>query len=684
MFRIILTTVSLFIVNFLGAQKQLVLYDKSSHQAIPFAAIVSNNYMTVSDEYGRFVLPDWVKHQVSIQHLSYQTSVFKGSLLKTRDTLYIASTIYQVKEVEVNYNLRDEYCQILSKALKHYRTKVIKPDTANYTYYLESKNDSMAVEKIKTVLELKSAKKTGLYLSQNYLKQGEFWYNPQTPYLNLSSEKFLLSFNALVGKLKDSPWFMPLNSKKAIKTNQYEVDIIRALGDTLTLGVATSDRNKQAVITFNKHDLSIYEVEFKIDSLRNHNLCDINTGEKAAVRNLQIKYFFNKAGDIKFIQYNMHVTNMLEQTAYVRGYFNRSAINIMPTINVFAGAYYPDNLYEQIILTGRSKLLDSIFNVNNYKGYILPDSVGLQSADSSFSHHILNLDIGTNNYSYWKSQRLNTDSYNIYEVDRYYYDPMVKQINKEENRVNVVWAFKYLNNKGELSLSNFPAMWYRNNQVLFPIFDTITVDLNVNLIFDLYELRRREVYDSVKTMNNVEQITHYIKKEYHDFNVKIDNLIVRLSKDEVDYDRLCMLNASVCKELCTDNLAMWFSLKSLDIENYDFLKQQYKHVRHAHLKYLKNSKDTLLLHAYTKSMIDITKIMLLLIQRVGIASNFEQAAYYHFLAEYYYSIGKFDLVCQFVEKYKTLSPLFYEKQNTKIEGVYIGSVAKSYFQEHCK
>lgn len=683
MVRIILVFISFTLSLSIFGQKQLILLNKDSNQPIPFAAIVSSNYMTVSDNQGGFKLPERVLHQISIQHVAFNTQIFIGKELKSGDTLYLTPTLYKVNEVKVNFNLKEAYCRLLSKALKQYRTHVIKKDTTLYAYYLESIYDDLPVEKIKTLLHTNSGKNRGYYLSGNYLEQGEFWYNPKTPYLNLSTEKLLLSFQALVSQKQSRPWFMPLNSANGIKTKQYGVDIIKAYSDTLTLGIATKDRNKRALVTFNKNNLDIYEVEFTISNLQNHNMFDLNTGKKVGIHDLQIKYFFNAKSEIDLIQFGMRVTNTLGKTIDVRGYFNKNVIDKLPMIKVFAGAYYPDHLYEQIILTGKSSLLDSIFNVNHYKGYDFSDTLGLRSVDSFIIERIKKVERANRNYYSWKTSRLTADAYTLGIVNRYMYDPSLSKIVMDENQLNVFWAFNLNCIDDSCTVSTHPALWYKNNQILYLLDDTLTVDLNANLIFDLYEIQRRDVYDSVKIRTSPAQIASYIQKEYAAFNKKMDNLIVRLSKEEVYYDQFCKLNAVVQQELGMDNLAMWFSQKSMNTDNFNYLKQQYEHVKHAYLRYEKSKTDTLLFHAYTQSMINITKIIISLNKRTGMISTMEQASYYYLLATYYYNIGDYDKVCKYVAVYKDISPVYYSMQNTKVEGVYIGSKVKKYYEKHC-
>lgn len=208
------------------------LIDATDSSPIGFAQIYNGATFkgTISDDNGSFHLtPDLAKSIIVIRHLGYEIKEIPYAELIYLDTLFLTPKRHVLPEFTVEGGKSEDLYKSINELLKNLRADD-KVKTGYYSFYLESEIENKKSEKIKALIRLNYAPKSGVRLNDFYTEYGEFLFNPSASFFNLQTNELITTYAPFRKKSKSQGAYMPTNSRKITKKDVFsKAKILRDL-----------------------------------------------------------------------------------------------------------------------------------------------------------------------------------------------------------------------------------------------------------------------------------------------------------------------------------------------------------------------------------------------------------------------------------------------------------------------
>lgn len=573
-----LILISIFVLlgfSLFGQNRIIQFLDKSNNKPIAFVTIFNKTEFYITDETGiaNLQVADSINDNWQIRHLSYKNVVYSSKYLMKKDVIYLEPSITELQEVHITAKKKTliDYYKLINKIIKKYR-KNKEPKNLKYAYYLESSSSNKIVEKLMTQINVHYSNNKGFLLIDNYVDFGNFWYNESAPFLNLQTEKLLLGFDIFSKKHISDPYFIPTNSK--IKSENYSINILpcpECHQDVKKLQINSLTNDVIITLIVDLKMSQFIEMNIKFKNPENLQFFQLTDNSNIGLNNLSIDYVFDETQDIANIQFKFGIFfNSAEMG--VNGFFRKVKNTIDPNhLHTITGAHEPDNIYEQILLQQNSneEKIKNLFNKKYYNGFEISNRYGLSTANSSLKNFLLEQKLINNNYKIWNEKRLVIDQFNYVVNEDDFYITEFGKVKPLKSDINVFWVFDFEVLSDSIVIKTMPTILNINKSRIFHNhLDSLNIALKMNLAFDLFEIARNDLIDSLENfIINIsfnDNIRKFIKSYYDKQYKEINDIINSYFNYEIEISNLVIIDSLILNKLEVDNIEIYF-LKELPI-----------------------------------------------------------------------------------------------------------------------
>ena len=675
-FNILISFSLLFcIFSYSQNTKSITILNRSDSTVVPFAQVFNKKTFqgTISDANGVFKLKlSDTNYELEIRHIDYKTVRLEYDNLTNLDTILLSLESTVLPMVTVNNIKSNVLYKSINKLLKSVRQNNYQTPINTYIYYLESELNNQNIEKIKSIISFKHSFNSGFILNDFYTEYGEFLFDSKAPFVNLQTNEWLLEFDPFSIKKKNSQSFFPTNSSKIKRKNFFlqKNHCEYCNENEISLSIFSRLDSSQMIIIYNEESNLVKEVNYTIIDSDRYSFLRINN-EKISITNFNINYIFNeKNQNIELVNFSLILDLGKNNKLKIRGFLKKE--KVLNSDLLVLGNFVPSSIYEQIILnpSNYQKELDSIFK-NEYNGYDLSGKGYLSSSNDSIKSNILMLD-GTNQIKMWKQKRLTILDYAfLYTENEFYVDSWGKVISYED-LIDVSWIFNFKKVNDEYVVESIPSIWNTNKSLIISkTKDTLFSAFKANIIYDLYEIKRLELYDIIKEKLKDNSSLSSIKKDMKLFFKQSRDEIKFISKsiyfNEVDsFMDLNSLNDYVYSKKKIDNLLeVYLTQLNIIIEFPTYYSILNKYIK---LGYQLEHDPKLADYCFKKAILMSNTLISHYNESSGFKEN-QLGAYYSVLSELYHEIGEYEKECDCLMELKELWPegfSFHKKQKFNI------------------
>ncbi len=476
---LILLLMALFLqISYCQKSIKVTFIDSISNEPIPFLFV--ENTIDSTSEFTN--LDGSIKLRKSntintflLSHISYGNQYIALDLTKD-NIVSLAPLAIGLEEVVVR-DVRRDIEEMLTDVLKHLRKdKTIYH--SQYAFYLETKYKDKAFEKIKSVFKTTYNHNTGI--KEESFMDGEFWFNPDSLFINLDMDTWLLGFDPFAKKDKDLPHYLLTNGDK-IKKNKHKVSLMECNHCPQGYELFSIQDEAQSIkLIANLESKKIINFQVTLKPTSKLFFINLISKDTSKVNGVNLNYIFSQDGNLQKIIFKLNLNDRLNRALNISGFFNKVDYIQEKKIYYF-GKYRPKSLYEKILMDPNVNRyrIDTLFNKDQYEAFDVNQSAGLWSNDEQIRNYFFSKGTFNNQIRMWNVDRKLDLNHAIFS--NAFYD------NDATRMPSVTWIFSF--DKSKNKWASLPSIWSTNRNIVF-LNSANNVRMAMELAFDHMEIAR--------------------------------------------------------------------------------------------------------------------------------------------------------------------------------------------------
>lgn len=531
---------SLFYVHLCIGQStvRITFKDSISHEPISFLLVenAKDSFSDFTNLDGAIRLPSQKQKVIyQLSHIAYGNRYIHVDVSKN-STLYLPPVAIGMSEVVVS-DVRRDIEAMLTDVLKHLR----KDKTVHhnqYAFYLETKHKGKRFEKIKAVFDATYNHSEGIKESQ--MMDGEFWFNPDSLFVNLDLDTWLLNFNPLAKKSSEDLFYLMSNVDK-IKAKKHRVVLMEC--DNCPDGYEhfSMDNEQHSIrLIANLQEKKVANCQVTIKPRSKLFFINLISEDTTRIEGVDINYLYGSDGNLDKLVFKLRLNDRLHRALSVDGFFTKVNYEAQKEMHYF-GNYRPTTLYEKILMDPAPNRyrIDTLYDEADYDGYKINNSSGLWSNDENMRDYFFAKNKFNKNILLWsKARKLNASNVRTNNE----YTVSLREASVPELKADVTWIYSY--DKKSAQWRSIPSIW-SSNSTLSHIDKASYAELAMELAFDRMELSRKSY-----TPSDAKALATYFNEQLSETMTNMNLLL----EDRLPLKKLYTYSAVIEDEWGLDNV----------------------------------------------------------------------------------------------------------------------------------